>query len=187
MNQKADFLQNESIRIDSHNESNRIANWNALLRTRYRESSFHSVVFYEQAMTTMVVQYATHFLALTCRRSGHFCFRSFDRLQHGSSYAFAILFTVLCYRQIRHLSLGHRRYVWTTVDATAEGRFSENTQINTRNSSYMLCFIVCARMALSGKLSVSSLLLITRDTGRLWKVLIINVITHKQFTFSSVE
>ena len=27
------FLQNESIRIDSHNESNRIANWNALLPT----------------------------------------------------------------------------------------------------------------------------------------------------------
>ena len=25
------FLLNESIRIDSHNESNRIANWNALL------------------------------------------------------------------------------------------------------------------------------------------------------------
>jgi len=25
------FLQNESIRIDSHNESNRIANWNALV------------------------------------------------------------------------------------------------------------------------------------------------------------
>jgi len=25
------FLQNESIRIDSHNKSNRIANWNALL------------------------------------------------------------------------------------------------------------------------------------------------------------
>jgi len=26
------FLQNESIRIDSHNESIRIANWNALSR-----------------------------------------------------------------------------------------------------------------------------------------------------------
>ena len=28
------FFQNESIRIDSHNESNRIANWNALLDGR---------------------------------------------------------------------------------------------------------------------------------------------------------
>ena len=41
------FLQNESIRIDSHNESIRIANWNALIDTRYSseytsEKSSHS-------------------------------------------------------------------------------------------------------------------------------------------------
>jgi len=30
------FLLNESIRIDSHNESNRIANWNALVVGRGR-------------------------------------------------------------------------------------------------------------------------------------------------------
>ena len=35
MNRKADFLLNKSIRIDSHNESIRIANWNALYRTAY--------------------------------------------------------------------------------------------------------------------------------------------------------
>ena len=29
VNPKADFFQNESIRIDSHNESIRVANWNA--------------------------------------------------------------------------------------------------------------------------------------------------------------
>jgi len=33
------FLQNESIRIDSHNESNRIANWNALLYAFAKSSS----------------------------------------------------------------------------------------------------------------------------------------------------
>jgi len=50
MNRKADFfLQNESIRItnrfDSHNESIRIANWNALLCTMMLHTSVGSLKF----------------------------------------------------------------------------------------------------------------------------------------------